>query len=189
MRTLVLAAIPLGLVTLSDGFLYLALQRRMNFDWGIFPLLYVATALVYFLLAVPAGYLADRVGRGWVLLSGYALLPIIYTILLRPAIGAFDLTICLLLFGAYYAATDGVLMALGSAILPAALRSSGLALLSTATSLARLLSSVLFGTLWTWLSMESALLLFGVGLLAAVLFAAPVLIPLERGIRSQQAAV
>ena len=43
------------------------------------------------------------------------------------------------LLGAYYAATDGVLMALASAVVPDELRASGLALLVTATSIARLL--------------------------------------------------
>ena len=42
----------------------------------VFPLLFVGTALVYMLLAVPAGRLADRVGRGRVFVGGYALLAV-----------------------------------------------------------------------------------------------------------------
>ena len=49
------------------------------------------------------------------------------------------------LLGAYYAATDGVLMALGSAVVPDEVRGSGLALLGSATSVARLFASVAFG--------------------------------------------
>ena len=41
---------------------------------SFFPLLFVGTALVYMLLAVPAGRLADRIGRGKVFLGGYVLL-------------------------------------------------------------------------------------------------------------------
>ncbi len=62
----------LGLATLSDGFLYLALEQRVDFQPSVFPLLFVGTALVYMLLAVPAGRLADRVGRGRVFVCGYA---------------------------------------------------------------------------------------------------------------------
>ena len=77
----------LAFCAVSDGFLYLVLQRRLNLNTGLFPLLYVGTSLCYFLLAVPAGRLADRWGRGRVLLAGYALLAPIYVILLLPDLG------------------------------------------------------------------------------------------------------
>jgi MFS family permease len=41
---------------------------------SLFPLLYVATALTYLLLAIPAGRLGDRIGRGRVFLLGHGLL-------------------------------------------------------------------------------------------------------------------
>lgn len=53
----------LGLATLSDGFIYLQLQRRLDLQLGLFPLLYVCSAFIYMLLAIPAGRLADRAGR------------------------------------------------------------------------------------------------------------------------------
>lgn len=171
-RMLVLIGAILGLATVSDGFLYLGLQRRLNFNVGFFPLLYVATALVYMMLAVPVGRLADHIGRGRVFIGGYVLLLVVYTSLLLPALGLFDLFVYLLLFGAYYAATDGVLMAMGSAVLPPELRTSGLALLATATSLSRLLASVLFGALWTWSGVEMAVYLFIACLVVAVSLAA-----------------
>ena len=67
---LVVAASLVALFTISDGFVYLALQQRVEFDTGFFPLLYVATALVYMLLAVPVGVLGDRIGRVRVFLGG-----------------------------------------------------------------------------------------------------------------------
>ena len=72
------------------------------------------------------------------------------------------------LLGAYYAATDGVLAALASGILPSDLRGSGLALLATATSGARLLSSVAFGWIWMSMGKDPAIVVFGVALSAAV---------------------
>ena len=90
------------------------------------------------ILAVPMGQLADRIGRAPVFVAGYALLLLLYVLLISPSWGSAEVFVYLLLFGAYYAATDGVLMAAASAVLPTSLRGSGLALLVTATSLAPL---------------------------------------------------
>jgi MFS family permease len=171
-RRLMLAGTVLAVATMSDGFVYLGLQRQLDFDPNLIPLLFVGTALVYMLLAVPVGWLADRYGRGRLFLAGYGLLLLVYVSFLLPTLGIVELFVLLLLLGAYYAATDGVLMALASAVLPSSLRGSGLALLVTATSLARLVASVLFGTLWTWLGAETAVLTFAVGLVLAMVVAA-----------------
>ena len=37
-RTLILVGAALSLATMSDGFLYLSMQRRMSFSVGLFPL-------------------------------------------------------------------------------------------------------------------------------------------------------
>ena len=171
-RALLIVGAALSLVTMSDGFLYLAWQRRLDFQVGFFPLLFVATSLVYLSLAVPLGRLADRIGRVRVFVAGYALLPIVYLTLLLPTADYVVLGGALLLFGAYYAATDGVLMAMCSAVLPGELRTTGIAVLTTVVSLGRLIASVLFGALWTWWSMQTAALLFTGGLLVALLLAA-----------------
>ena len=117
------------------------------------------------ILAVPAGRLADRFGRGRVLFVGYTLLVAVYVLLMLPGSGgAAELALFLLLFGAYYAATDGVLMALASGLLSAPLRASGLALLTTGTAAARLISSILFGALWAGVGQQPAMAVFMVGM-------------------------
>jgi MFS family permease len=171
-RLLVAVGTALGFVTMSDGFVYLALQRRLDFEMRLLPLLYVATAFVYMLLAVPFGRLADRVGRGRVFVGGYALLLLLYASLLAPRMDAIAVVACVLLFGAYYAATDGVLMALGSAILPDDLRGSGLAVLTTGTNIAKLLASIAFGAVWTLAGLQTAVVAFAAGLVVAMALAA-----------------
>jgi MFS family permease len=138
----------------------------------MFPLLFVGSSAMYMVLAVPMGRLADLVGRGRVLIGGYALLAAVYAALLLPMGGWLLLVVVLGLLGAYYGATDGVLMALGSAVVPEELRGSGLALLGTATSIARLVASLLFGALWTVWGIHTAIVWFGVALLAAIALAA-----------------
>jgi MFS family permease len=171
-QMLVVLGTFLALFTVSDGFLYLAIQEHLEFDERYLPLLFMGSALAYMLLAVPIGRAADRLGPGRVFLAGYAVLLPVYASLLVPAVGMAALPVYLLLIGAYYAATDGVLMALASALLPEKLRGSGLALLVTATSLARLFASIMLGAIWTWVGIETAVLCFGIGLVLSMLLAA-----------------
>ena len=79
----------------------------------------------FMLLAVPIGRLADRFGRERMFLAGYALLLVVYTALLVPNLGTPMLIGYLVLLGAYYAATDGVLMAAASSLLPEQSQASG----------------------------------------------------------------
>ncbi len=175
LRALLAAASLLALVTVSDGFLYLGLQRTLDLSLTAFPLLFVASAAVFMALAIPIGRLADRVGRRLVFVAGYALLLPAYAVLLLPSAGTAGLVVALTALGAYYAATDGVLQALASAILPDSLRASGLALLVTAISLAKLASSVAFGLAWTLGGLEVAVAAFTAGLVVALLGAAAIL--------------
>lgn len=168
---LLVVSTALSLATISDGFFYLVLQRGMHFSIGFFPLLYVGTSLAYFLLAIPVGAVADRVGTGRVFVAGYVLLLLVYTALLRGSFSTPAVFLYLTVFGAYYAATDGVLRAHASALLPEELRTSGLGLLTTATSLASLFGSILFGALWTWRGPHFAVVCFFVALGASTLLA------------------
>jgi MFS family permease len=166
-RGLLVAAAVLSLVTISDGFVYLALQRRLDLNPATFPLLYVAAALVYLVVAVPIGHLADRIGRTQTLVAGYAVLLGVYGMLLLPVSGTPVLIGCVVLVGISAAATDGVLMALASALLPPQVQASGLALLTTVTGLGRLFASILFGALWTFVGLEMTVALYLTGLLVA----------------------
>ena len=168
-RVLVIVGAALGFVTVSDGFIYLGLQRQFDFSPTFFPLLFVGSALAYMLLAVPAGALADRIGRARVFVAGYALLLVVYTSLLIPDPTTIELVFYLVLLGAYYAMTDGVLMAIASATLPDEQQASGMALLVTAVTLAKLAAALVFGALWTAFGLETAALAFmGALALAAV---------------------
>ncbi len=171
-RGLLVAGGALSLATASDAFVFLALQDRLDLGTSLFPLLFVGSAAAYMVLAVPFGRLADRIGRGRVMLAGYGLLAGVYAVLLTGLDGWVALTAALGLLGAYYAATDGVLMALGSAVVPPELRGSGLALLATATSTCRLLASVAFGALWTLWGLDAAFACFAAALGGALVVAA-----------------
>ncbi|WP_410790060.1 MFS transporter [Kribbella sp. C-35] len=148
-RRLVLAACLAGMVTIGDGFVYLLLQRREELNVGWFPLLAVGTNLSYLLLATPLGVLADKIGRQKVVLGGYIALMLVYLLLFGPVRGWPLLVLVLALYGLFYAATDGVLIALAGPVLPSGVRTTGIALIQTGQAMSYLVSSVLFGLAWT----------------------------------------
>ncbi|MFI1812286.1 MFS transporter [Streptomyces sp. NPDC020422] len=148
LRALFGCAVLLGLTTVSDAFLYLLVQRRTGVAEQLFPLLPLGTAAVFLLLALPAGRLADRIGRRTVFLAGHAGLLLAYALLLwAPATPALPYLV-LALHGAFYAATDGVLPAAVAAVVPERLRASGIALVGTGQALARFCCSLAFGAAW-----------------------------------------
>jgi MFS family permease len=179
-RFLLLAAGVLALASVSDALIYVGLQRQVEFEPTAFPLLFVVTAVVFMVLAIPVGRLADRVGRVPVLLGGHALLLPVYGILLHSGAGTTAVCLALVSMGAYYAATDGVTTALAGAILPERLQASGIGLLVTAISLGQFASSLGFGALWFALGLESAVIIFAAALVAALAISVPLLMRLQR---------
>ncbi|MEU2451331.1 MFS transporter [Streptomyces sp. NPDC012765] len=177
LRNLAVCAVLLGLTTVSDAFVYLLLQRRTGIGDQWFPLLPLGTAAVFLLLAVPAGALADRIGRRTVFLTGHALLLAGYALLLwAPALPALPYLV-LALHGMFYAATDGVLPAAVAATVPAELRATGLALVGTGQALARFGCSLAFGAAWTLWGTGPALAAAAAGLLCCAAVAGFVLRP------------
>lgn len=172
---LMVLAVVLSIFTISDGLIYVSLQRTLGADEQMVPLMFVATAFVFLLTALPIGRLADRIGCVPVLLAGYAVLTLAY---LWFAFGMGELNTGALtitsyikiaglvsLLGVHYAATDGVLAALAVSYLPAHVRTTGLAALTTATGLTRIGSSTLFGWTWQHYTQANAAMLFAFGML------------------------
>ena len=172
---LLLAAVGLSIASVSDAMIYVGLQRKIDFEPAIFPLLYVITAVVFMGLAIPFGQLADRVGKVPVLLAGYAMLFVVYGVLLMTSFGYGMLILCLVALGAYFAATEGVMTALAGAVLPEKLQASGIGILITVVSIGQFLSSLAFGALWFAIGLQSAVLIFAAALVLAIAVAAPLL--------------
>jgi MFS family permease len=172
---LVLIAFLLGLATVGDAFLYLQLHERLDFADSLFPLLYVGTSSIFMVMAVPAGRLSDRIGRAKVFTFGYVLLLGMYLVLLSGVEADLLLPATLLGLGLFYACTDGVLAALGSAAVPNSVRGTGLAALGTATGLAQFGASLAFGALWATAGVHTAFVVFAIGLTTALVVTVVVL--------------
>ncbi|MFF5972719.1 MFS transporter [Streptomyces sp. NPDC012769] len=167
-RRVTLGAALLGAVTVGDAFLYLLLQHRTDLAATWFPFLPLGASAAYLLLAVPAGRVADRIGRRRPFLYGHGALLLALGLLLAPVPGPVLLVGVPVLLGVFYAATDGVLMALAGPLLPAARRASGLALVQTAQALAKVAAATGFGAAWTLWGPTTALVLAAAGLATAL---------------------
>ncbi|MET0603671.1 MAG: MFS transporter [Baekduia sp.] len=177
---LVLISFLLGLATIGDALLYLQLHERLDFADSLFPLLYVGTSSIFMVMAVPAGRLSDRIGRAKVFTFGYAILLALYIVLLSGASSDLLIPATLLGLGIFYASTDGVLAALGSAAVPEAVRGTGLATLGTAAALAQFGASIAFGALWKVAGAHTAFIVFTAGLATALAATVLVLLILPR---------
>ena len=164
---LVSAAGLLGLLTLSDAFIYLVLQDRNDLAALWFPLLFVGTNLAYLALAVPFGRIADRLGRGRVMVLGHVFLVGAY-LCASGAGGSLLVAGCLLLLGSFYAATDGVLAAAAASAVRPEVRGSAIATAQSAVAVAPLAAAVVFGWSWTLVGPGRAALFMAVLLAAAV---------------------
>ena len=119
-------------------------------------------SISYLVLAIPVGHLADRVGRSRVFIAGFVLLLGVYFILLLPAPGRVELIVMLALLGAFYACTDGILMAMASTVVPRELRTSGLAVLTTAASLSLMTTGIVWGQFAEWWGLQTTVKIFAV---------------------------
>lgn len=179
LRLLVVAGV-LGVLTVGDGFLYLALLERSGFAAEWFPMLYVGTNIAFLALAVPVGRLADRIGRARTLVLGHVALLGAYACGATPGSGWLATVGALLLLGVFYAATDGVIAAVAGRLVPPGVRASGIATAQTVVALARLVSSLCFGVLWFAVGPQTALVLVGVLLALAIPVALRQVVVLDR---------
>ncbi|EGD40515.1 major facilitator family transporter [Nocardioidaceae bacterium Broad-1] len=158
----------LALLTVGDGFVYLALLETGGFAAQWFPVLYVGTNLAYLALAVPMGRLADRVGRVRVLVLGHLPLAAAYLCAATGSGALWTTCAAVLLLGVFYAATDGTLAAVAGQLVPETVRASGIATAQTAVALARLVAATGFGLLWYAVGPRVAMLAVCVVLVAAI---------------------
>ena len=148
-RRVCIAATLLAAAWISDTFVYLVLQQRLDLTAIEYALLAVGTTGAYLLLAIPFGRLADRVGRWRVFLGGHVALLAVYLLLAGGPASVVVLCFVLPIHGLFYAMTDGVLMAHAGPLLPRHLRTAGLAILQSARALGAFAASVAFGFAWS----------------------------------------
>ena len=167
-RSLVLVAGLMSLLSVGDGLLYLALLDSNHISALWLPLLAVGTNIVYLVLAIPVGTVADRMGRPRLFVFGHLALVLAYVCAVLPGPGLVLAALTLVGLGTYYAGTDGLIAALSGEVAAPGTGASTIALSQTVVAVCRLVASMAFGLMWVWAGPAWALVSFGTALALAV---------------------
>ncbi len=160
-RSLMTVGVVLGLGAVGDPVVFIALRETGAVSLAVVPLLFAASALVFVVLAVPVGRLADRIGPTRVYVAGHLPLLAVYGALwVAAATPGGDLVrldgrgvalaaVAVGALGLHYAATDGVGVAALASRLDPGLRGRAIAAFTSMVLAGRLIASAGFGLLWT----------------------------------------
>lgn len=151
----------------SDVFLILR-ARDLGVALALVPILYVAFNVVYSSLSIPAGLLADRVGRRRVAIVGFLVFAGVYTgmALAEEAVHAWAL---FLLYGVYMGISDGNGRALLAELAPADRKGTAFGFYHSVVGMAALPASAAAGLLWDRVSHAAPFWLGAGGALLAAL--------------------
>ncbi len=132
----------------SDAFIILRL-RNIGFSKSSTIMLYLIFNVSYALLATPLGALSDKIGKKFVLGVGYLVFAAVYISLALIKHEHMDYAfIILIVYGIYYAMTEGVGRAVVSDFVPSERLGTAYGLYHTLMGLSLLPASVIAGLLW-----------------------------------------
>ncbi|BCJ86744.1 MFS transporter [Effusibacillus dendaii] len=141
-----LASTLFAVANFSDAFLVLRAQN-VGMATALIPIAYLTFNLTASVFSIPVGVLSDRIGRRPVLIVGYLIFAAIYL--------GFGFTenvtwiwILFVIYGLYYAATEGIQKAYIADLVPEGQRGTAMGTFNALTGLAALPASVIAGYLW-----------------------------------------
>lgn len=173
-----LPVVLFGVANSTDAFLLLKLSEE-GAPATLLPVAWLMLHAVKAGVSYPAGWLADRLGRGRMVFAGWGLYALAYLALAR--VHGVTLTLAVMgVYGLYGALSEGAERALLTALVPPAARGRALGLYNGLMGGASLAAGVLFGAVWTRAGSAWAFGLAGaLAGLAALLLA--LLLPRARG--------
>lgn len=168
----------------SDVFLILRAQN-LGVVAALIPIMYLVYNLLYSGLAIPAGLLADRLGRRRLAVGGYLLFAAAYGVmaLVGSAAGAW---LGFLVYGVYMAVADGNGRALLAQMSPSDRRATAFGAYHGVVGLAALPASLVAGLLWDHVSPAAP---FWVGAAAGVIAAVLLVIFVPEGYQPRGSAL
>ena len=130
----------------ADAFLLLRAQQ-LGVPVALLPILWAALHVVKSGVSTTGGALSDRVGRLPMLVAGWLVFAFVY-LGFAVATSPWHAWVLFLVYGVYFALTEGPERALVADLVPAARRGSAFGWFHLVVGLAALPASVLFGVIW-----------------------------------------
>lgn len=163
----------ISLVFSIGNFSYAFFIVRAN-NIGISPsdviLLYLLFNIVYTITAIPAGILSDNVGRKPVIVLGYSLLGVI-GIGFAFATSSIHIIGLFVVYGIFMGVSEGVQRAYVADIVEPDVRATAIGLFNTVVGVVIFPASLIAGTLWQFINVQSAFLLSAItSFIALVMF-------------------
>jgi MFS family permease len=151
----------------SDAFIVLRAQERGLSVLQVMLML-MTFNLIYAILSGPLGALSDRIGRRKLIIAGWLAYGLVYLGFALSRTG-WQVWILFMLYGIYYAATEGVVKAMIADLVSPQQRGTAYGLYNAAVGLTALPASLIAGLLWqgmgTWQGLgASAPFFFGAAL-------------------------
>jgi MFS family permease len=173
-----------SLANSSDSFLILR-SSEMGLSRSAVLLAFTLYNVVYALASAPFGALSDRIGRRYVIATGWFVYAAVY-LGFGLAHGGSAPWILLAVYGIYQAMAEGVSKALISDIVPAHQRAGAIGLVYTVAGFGQLFGSILAGTTWS-LTVPGTPLRLPFAIAAAFAVIAGLLLLLFSGVRRESA--
>ncbi len=167
-KLLVIGLLAFTLFNSSDAFLLLSIKKN-GFSDSYMIGVYIFYNLVYALLSLPIGILADKIGLGRTLIIGLSVFAVVYS-LLGFAVVSWQFIFIFGLYAVYAASTEGISKALISNLAEKGNTATAIGFYTSFASIFTLLASSLAGFIWFAFGMKAMFLISGLGVLCVVLY-------------------
>jgi len=167
-KLLVIGLLAFTLFNSSDAFLLLSIKQN-GFSDSYMIGVYIFYNLVYALLSLPIGILADKIGLGRTLIIGLSVFAVVYS-LLGFAVVSWQFIFIFGLYAVYAASTEGISKALISNLAEKGKTATAIGFYTSFASIFTLLASSLAGFIWYAFGMKAMFLISGIGVLCVVLY-------------------
>ncbi|MGQ9845320.1 MAG: MFS transporter [Caldisericia bacterium] len=157
--------------TLGNSSNQFLLLRAKTIGFSIISILflYLVFNITYALLSYPLGRLSDKVGRKWIIVSGYIIYGLVY-VLFAVTKSFLYIYFIFAIYGLYMAFTEGVEKAYISDIAPKDFKATVIGLHATLVGIGLFPASFIAGIMWKYIAPEATFIFGGaMGLLAAIL--------------------
>jgi MFS family permease len=169
-KTLVIGLLAFTLFNSSDAFLLLSIKSKGFSDTYMIGI-YIFYNLVYAVLALPVGILADKFGLARTLIVGLVVFAIVY-VSMGFALVSWQFIVLFGFYGLYAAASEGISKALISNIAEKDKTATAIGFYTSFSSIFTMLASSLAGLIWYTLGMKTMFIISGVGVLLVAIYMA-----------------